>query len=56
MITNNPNVAKSLLSIGEYKGYGLASMIEILCSIFLGMNFGKNIPPMFKSSMSKKED
>ncbi len=53
-ITNNPNIAKSLLSIGEYKGYGLASMIEILCSIFLGMNFGKNIPPMFKSSMSKK--
>ena len=52
-ITNNPNLAKSLLSIGDYKGYGLAAMIEIMCSVFLGMNFGKDIPPMYKSSMSK---
>jgi len=52
-ITNNPNTAKSLLSIGEYKGYGLAAMIEIMCSVFLGMNFGKDIPTMYKSSMSK---
>ena len=51
--TNNPNLAKSLLSIGDYKGYGLAAMIEIMCSVFLGMNFGKDIPPMYKSSMSK---
>ena len=52
-IINNPNLAKSLLSIGGYKGYGLAAMIEIMCSVFLGMNFGKQIPPMYKSSMSK---
>lgn len=52
-ITNNPNLAKSLLSIGDYKGFGLAAMIEIMCSVFLGMNFGKHIPPMYKSSMSK---
>ncbi len=52
-ITNNPNLADSLISIGGYKGYGLAAMIEVLCSVFLGMNFGKNIPPMYKSSMYK---
>ena len=52
-ITKNPNRAKSLISIGDYKGYGLAAMIEIMCSVFLGMNFGKDIPPMYKSSMSK---
>ena len=51
--TNNPNLAESLISIGAYKGYGLAAMIEIMCSVFLGMNFGKNIPPMYKSSMHK---
>tara|TARA_Y100000022_G_C13230699_1_gene367188 strand:+ start:443 stop:1474 length:1032 start_codon:yes stop_codon:yes gene_type:complete len=51
--TNNPNLAQSLISIGAYKGYGLAAMIEIMCSVFLGMNFGKNIPPMYKSSMQK---
>ena len=42
-----------MLSIGDYKGYGLAAMIEIMCSVFLGMNFGNDIPPMYKSSMSK---
>ena len=51
--TTDPNKAKSLISIGDYKGYGLAAMIEILCSVFLGMNFGKNIPSMYKSSMTK---
>ena len=52
-ITTNPNLAKSLLSIGDYKGFGLAAMIEIMCSVFLGMKYGKDIPPMYKSSMSK---
>ena len=52
-ITKNPEKAKSLISIGDYKGYGLAAMIEILCSVLLGMSFGKNIPSMYKSSMSK---
>ena len=28
-------------------------MIEIMCSVFLGMNFGNDIPSMYKSSMSK---
>tara|TARA_E500000178_G_C16938481_1_gene715173 strand:- start:114 stop:1151 length:1038 start_codon:yes stop_codon:yes gene_type:complete len=52
-ITTNPNVAECLTSIGGYKGFGLAAMIEILCSIFLGMRFGSNIPPMYKSSIKK---
>lgn len=51
--TKDPNKAKSLVSIGDYKGFGLASMVEILCSVLLGMNFGNDIPPMFTSSMSK---
>jgi len=51
--TNNPDLAESLLSIGGYKGYGLAAMVEVMCSVFLGMNFGKNIPPMYKSSIHK---
>ena len=51
--TNNPDLAESLLSIGGYKGYGLAAMVEVMCSVFLGMNFGKNIPTMYKSSIHK---
>lgn len=49
--TTNPEKAYSLTSIGGYKGFGLAAMVEILCSVFLGMNFGKNIPSMYKSSI-----
>tara|TARA_A100001011_G_scaffold400442_1_gene515022 strand:- start:945 stop:1979 length:1035 start_codon:yes stop_codon:yes gene_type:complete len=49
----NPNKAESLFPIGGYKGFGLAAMIEILCSVFLGMRFGTNIPSMFTTSMRK---
>jgi LDH2 family malate/lactate/ureidoglycolate dehydrogenase len=52
-MTTNPFKASSLLSIGDYKGFGLAAAIEILCSVFIGMKFGKNIPSMYKSSMKK---
>ena len=49
----NPHKAKSLFPIGSYKGFGLAAMIEIMCSVFLGMKFGTNIPSMFTTSMRK---
>ena len=52
--TDNPNLATSLLPIGEYKGFGLASMIEVLCGIISGMSFGKSIPPMFDYPTNKK--
>ena len=52
-MTTNPYKAKSLIPIGGYKGYGLSAMIEILCSIITGMNFGKNIPPMFTYDITK---
>tara|TARA_B100001964_G_C14203912_1_gene587194 strand:- start:649 stop:1704 length:1056 start_codon:yes stop_codon:yes gene_type:complete len=52
--TTNPKKATSILSIGNYKGYGLASMIEILCSVLTGMKFGRNIPSMYKTSIPKK--
>ena len=51
--TTDPNKAVCLTSIGGYKGFGLAAMIEILCSVFLGMKFGSNIPSMYRSSMKK---
>ncbi len=51
--TENPHKAESLYPIGSYKGFGLAAMIEIMCSVFLGMKFGTNIPSMFTTSMRK---
>ena len=50
--TNNPFEARALLPIGNYKGYALASMVEVLCSILSGMNFGPHLPSMYKSPIS----
>ena len=52
-VTKNPSKARSLLAAGSYKGYALASMVEILCGIFTGMNFGQSIPAMYKFPMNK---
>tara|TARA_A100001015_G_scaffold310052_1_gene410643 strand:+ start:218 stop:1252 length:1035 start_codon:yes stop_codon:yes gene_type:complete len=51
--TQDPNFASSLIPIGGYKGFGLASMAEILCGVMTGMNFGRSIPAMFTSDITK---
>ncbi len=51
--TKFPDKARSLLAAGSYKGYALASMVEILCGVFTGMNFGQSIPAMYKFPMNK---
>ena len=51
--TNNANEASSLLPAGSYKGYGLASMVEILCGIYTGMNFGHDIASMYGSPINR---
>lgn len=43
-----------LLPIGQYKGFGLALMVEILCSLLTGMPYGKNISNMYKDPLEKK--
>lgn len=51
--TKNPNLAQSLVGAGNYKGYGLASAVEILCGIYTGMVFGRSIQPMYKAPLNK---
>ena len=51
--TTEPELAKALLPIGGYKGFGLAAMGEVLCGILTGMAFGRSIPPMFTSAMDQ---
>lgn len=53
-MTLNPNEAYSLFPAGSYKGFALATMVEILCSVFTGMAFGRNIPSMYKTPMDKQ--
>ncbi len=54
MSTSDPFEAKSLFGAGSYKGYGLASMVEVLCGIYTGMKFGRSIPAMYTTPISKK--
>ena len=53
-MTTNADAAVSLFPAGSYKGFGLATMVEILCSVFTGMAFGRHIPSMYKTPMDKQ--
>ena len=52
--TTDPNEITMLLPVGTYKGYGLSLMVEILCSILTGMNYGPHMLKMFDGDMHKK--
>lgn len=43
----DPHVVGALLPSGGYKGFGLALVVEILCSLLTGMAFGPHVTPMF---------
>lgn len=51
----DPHLASALLPLGEYKGYGLALMIEILCSMLTGMPYGKHIKKMYPLTKEKRQ-
>ena len=53
-IITDPKEATSLIAAGFYKGFALASMVEILCGVYSGMNFGDKIPPMYTSPINLK--
>lgn len=52
--TLDPNLAEQLLPIGDYKGFGLAIMVDILCGLMSGMPVGQNISNMYKDPLSQK--
>jgi len=52
--TIDPEKAAALLPIGDYKGYGLAIVIEIFCSLLTNMSYGPDIVSMFKAPISEK--
>lgn len=52
--TLNPYLAEQLIPIGDYKGYGWAMMVDILCGLLTGMAVGKSISKMFIDPMSQK--
>ena len=52
-LTTDPDEATCLVPAGSYKGFGIASMVDILCGIYTGMQFGRAIPSMYKSPMDE---
>lgn len=52
-LTTDSDKATCLMPTGSYKGYGLASMVEVMCGIFTGMKFGRDLPAMFTTPMDK---
>lgn len=56
IMTTNPSEAEQLIPIGDYKGFGLALMVDILCSIMTCSPSGPNVTKMFGSDeiMSEK--
>ena len=53
-ITYDPNKAVGLTPIGLYKGFGLATMVDILCGLYNGTNLSHELPSMFTSPLQKK--
>jgi len=52
--TEDPNEVVALQPIGDYKGYGLAMMVDIFCGMFSGMPFGRHINPMYSNPIHEK--
>ena len=50
----NPHEARTLNPIGEYKGYGLAMMVDILCGILADSLSSKDICDMYNAPISEK--
>ncbi len=50
----DPHLAKSLSPIGDYKGFGLGMMVDILCGVLMGGLTSKDILPMYTSPIEVK--
>lgn len=52
--TREPDKVVQLLPIGDYKGFGMAMIVDILCGLLSGMPTGDEVSEMFNSPMSQK--
>jgi LDH2 family malate/lactate/ureidoglycolate dehydrogenase len=53
-MTLDPSVADQLMPIGDYKGFGLSLMVEIMCGLLAGMPVGRDVSSMFEAPLSEK--
>lgn len=52
--TNVPDRVAQLLPMGDYKGFGIAMMVDVLSGLLTGMPTGDDVSDMFKGSMSER--
>ncbi len=52
--TTDPHAAQSVISIGDYKGFGLGMVVDILCGLLSGMPFGREITSMYLTPLDQK--
>ena len=52
--TTDPSKAEQLLPIGDYKGFGLSMLVDILCAVLSGMPNGNNVSQMFSEKLNEK--
>ena len=52
--TDDPENSVGLMPIGGYKGFALASMVEVLCGVYSGMPYGSNIKGMYKAGLDEQ--
>ena len=55
-IVHDPKEAIGLLPIGDYKGFGLAMVVDILCALLSGMKTSNELSPMYDSPLDEKRD
>lgn len=52
--TTDPQAARMLVPIGDYKGYGLGMMIEILCGLLASGPAAREILPMYTTPIAER--
>lgn len=52
--TTDPHAAECLFPIGDYKGFGLGMVVDILCALLSGMPFGREITSMYLTPLDQK--
>jgi ureidoglycolate dehydrogenase (NAD+) len=52
--TTVPDQVELLLPIGDYKGYGIAMMVDIFCGLLTGMPTGDEVSDMFRDPFTQR--
>lgn len=54
--TLDPQQVVQLLPIGDYKGFGIAMIVDVLCSLLTGMPSGNAVSDMFNDPLDRKRE